>query len=86
MLCDQGLIRIEIEAQDDLAHRRRCVVAGDLLQASQALPDTLLGLILARIDRLPREEQIDSQGWFRDRPNVRIPAAPPHAKSTGHDR
>jgi predicted ATPase len=58
MLCDQGLIRIEIEAQDDLAHRRRCVVAGDLLQASQALPDTLLGLILARIDRLPREEQL----------------------------
>jgi len=58
MLCDQGLIRIEVEAQDDLGKRQRCVVAGDLRQASQVLPDTLLGLILARIDRLPREEQM----------------------------
>jgi class 3 adenylate cyclase/predicted ATPase len=58
MLCDQGLIRSEVEAEDDLAHRRRCVVTDDLRQASQALPDTLLGLILGRIDRLPREEQL----------------------------
>src|SRR4029453_6044987 len=48
----------EVEAQDDLGKRQRCVVAGDLREASQVLPDTLLGLILARIDRLPREEQM----------------------------
>jgi predicted ATPase len=57
MLCEQGLIRIEAK-QEDLEKRRHCVISGDLDRASQTLPDTLLGLILARIDQLPREEQL----------------------------
>jgi adenylate cyclase len=52
-LQEQAMIRLE--ATDD---GRRCLVIGDFYQARQTLPDTLRGLILARIDRLPPDEQL----------------------------
>ncbi|RMF33081.1 MAG: tetratricopeptide repeat protein, partial [Chloroflexi bacterium] len=52
-LRDGGLIAIE-----EVAGERRCVVRGDLFQAAQTLPETIQGLILSRIDRLPPEEQL----------------------------
>lgn len=36
----------------------RCIIQGNLAQASQSLPRTIQGLILARIDRLPPERQL----------------------------
>jgi class 3 adenylate cyclase/predicted ATPase len=36
----------------------RCIVSGDLGQAVQKLPDTIQGIVLSRIDRLPPEEQL----------------------------
>ncbi len=35
-----------------------CIVSGDLHRAAQALPDTIQGIVLSRIDRLPPEEQM----------------------------
>ena len=52
-LRDNGLIAVE--AEDG---KKRCVVRGDLERAAQALPDTIQGLVLSRIDRLPPEEQL----------------------------
>ncbi len=52
-LRDNGLITVETEAG-----RTRCVVSGDLDQAAQALPDTIQGIVLSRIDRLPPEKQL----------------------------
>jgi class 3 adenylate cyclase/predicted ATPase len=60
-LRDQGLIRIETDpaGQGDPASRPyRCRLAGDIAQAGQALPSTVQGLILARIDRLSPERQL----------------------------
>jgi len=52
-LRDNGLITVETE---DGA--TRCIVSGDLDRAAQALPDTIQGIVLSRIDRLPPEEQL----------------------------
>ena len=53
-LRDGGLIAIEV----DKAGRRKCVVRHNLAQAAQKLPDTIEGIVLSRIDRLPPEEQL----------------------------
>jgi len=52
-LRDNGLIALKTQAG-----QVRCIVSGDLSQAAQALPDTIQGLVLSRIDRLPPEEQL----------------------------
>jgi class 3 adenylate cyclase/tetratricopeptide (TPR) repeat protein len=52
-LRDNALISIETAAG-----QTRCVVSGDLDRAAQSLPDTIQGIVLARIDRLPPEEQL----------------------------
>jgi len=52
-LRDNGLIAIELEEG-----QTRCVVCHDLDQAAQALPDTIQGIVLSRIDRLPPEKQL----------------------------
>lgn len=52
-LHDRGLIALE-PGEDG----PRCVVHADLAQAGQALPDTLHGLILSRIDRLSPKQQL----------------------------
>jgi class 3 adenylate cyclase/predicted ATPase len=52
-LRDNGLVTLETDAG-----RTRCVVSGDLERAAQSLPDTIQGIVLARIDRLPPEEQL----------------------------
>jgi len=52
-LRDNGLITVETEKG-----QARCVVSGDLNRAVQTLPDTLQGIVLSRIDRLPPEEQL----------------------------
>lgn len=58
-LRDQGIIVIEPDpARQNSARPNRCRVSGDLAQAAQTLPDTVQGLILARIDRLPPETQL----------------------------
>jgi class 3 adenylate cyclase/tetratricopeptide (TPR) repeat protein len=57
-LREQGLIRIEQLATEGQGERLCCVIAGNLQQASQALPDEIQGLLLARIDRLPPEERL----------------------------
>lgn len=55
-LHERGLITIE---PDPTQHGlKRCLISGDLTLASQTLPDTLHGLILARIDRLPPDKQL----------------------------
>ncbi len=54
-LRDQGLIAIVPGPSPD---RARCTIIGDLTQAAQTLPDTVQGLILARIDRLSPEHQL----------------------------
>jgi class 3 adenylate cyclase/predicted ATPase len=40
------------------AGQARCVIKGDLEQVMQALPDTVQGVVLSRIDRLQPEEQL----------------------------
>lgn len=58
-LRDQGIIAVEPDPTRTGSSRpNRCRVSGDLAQAAQALPDTVQGLILARIDRLPMESQL----------------------------
>jgi len=52
-LLDRGLISVSSDAQS----RPSCAITGDLAQSASTLPDTLHGLILARIDRLPPERQ-----------------------------
>ena len=52
-LRDSEIITI---VQDD--GQARCVIAGDLDRAMQALPDTVQGVVLSRIDRLQPEEQL----------------------------
>jgi class 3 adenylate cyclase/predicted ATPase len=52
-LRDSGLITIETDAG-----ATRCLVSGDLDRAARALPDTIQGIVLSRIDRLPPEEQL----------------------------
>lgn len=51
-LRDQEFIRIE---KQPTAH---CVIEGDLSEMNKSLPDTIQGLILARIDKLPAEKQL----------------------------
>jgi len=52
-LRDNDLITVKTEEG-----QTRCIVSGDLDQAAQALPDTIQGIVLSRIDRLPPEEQL----------------------------
>ena len=52
-LRDNALITVTTEADEP-----RCVVSGDLARAVQTLPDTIQGLILSRIDRLPPDKQL----------------------------
>jgi len=52
-LRDNALITVTTEADEP-----RCVVSGDLTRAVQTLPDTIQGLILSRIDRLPPDKQL----------------------------
>ena len=52
-LRDANLITVVAEGGE-----RRCLAQGDLAQAAQALPDTIQGIVLSRIDRLPPEEQL----------------------------
>jgi predicted ATPase len=55
-LYEAGLIQV-VSSGSDRQAQPRCIVTGDLRQASQLLPATLQGLLLARIDRLPAEQQ-----------------------------
>jgi class 3 adenylate cyclase/predicted ATPase len=52
-LRDSDLITIKTDAG-----ATRCLVSGDLNRAAQTLPDTIQGIVLSRIDRLPPEEQL----------------------------
>ena len=52
-LRDSGLITVETEEG-----QTRCIVSDDLSRAAQTLPDTIQGIVLSRIDRLPPEEQL----------------------------
>jgi tetratricopeptide (TPR) repeat protein len=52
-LRDSGLVTVETEEG-----KTRCLVSGDLDRAAQTLPDTIQGIVLSRIDRLPPEEQL----------------------------
>jgi predicted ATPase/class 3 adenylate cyclase len=52
-LRDQGAI--EVTTEDGL---HSCTVHGDLTHAAQTLPDTVQGVVLARIDRLSPEQQL----------------------------
>jgi class 3 adenylate cyclase/tetratricopeptide (TPR) repeat protein len=52
-LRDNDLITIETDDGGT-----RCQISGDLDRATQALPDTIQGIVLSRIDRLPPEEQL----------------------------
>ncbi|MBN1484574.1 MAG: tetratricopeptide repeat protein [Chloroflexia bacterium] len=54
-LQEQELLQIE---SDPRTGSRRCRLCGDLDAAGQNLPDTIQGLVLARIDRLPPERQL----------------------------
>jgi predicted ATPase len=53
-LRDQGFLHLQT-LQDG---RTFCTVDGDMDEVTQTLPDTIQGLILARIDRLPPERQL----------------------------
>lgn len=58
MLREQGLVTVEPDpARAGMARPNRCLLTGDL-GAIQTLPDTIQGLILARMDRLPPEQQL----------------------------
>lgn len=58
-LRDSGLIRIEPDPErEGQALPNRCLIVGDLSHFAQTLPDTVQGLVLARIDRLPAERQL----------------------------
>jgi len=52
-LRDNDLITVKSKAGET-----RCLVSGDLEQAAKTLPDTIQGIVLSRIDRLPPEEQL----------------------------
>jgi predicted ATPase/class 3 adenylate cyclase len=52
-LRDRGLVTVAAEDE-----QTRCAISGDLAQAAQSLPDTIQGLVLSRIDRLPPDEQL----------------------------
>lgn len=55
-LRDRGVITIDpVSAEDPTL---QCALRDDFVQASQTLPNTLQGLILARIDRLSPERQL----------------------------
>ena len=54
-LGNQGLIEIDVDPE---TKQGRCLIKGDLTQAINTLPDTVEGVILSRIDRLPVEEQL----------------------------
>ncbi len=52
-LRDQGIIELVMDGE-----KAKCIVKADLKKATQRLPDSIQGLILARIDRLPPERQL----------------------------
>lgn len=52
-LRDQGVLDVTEEAG-----QRSCVLQGDIADATRALPDTIQGVILARLDQLDPEEQM----------------------------
>jgi class 3 adenylate cyclase/tetratricopeptide (TPR) repeat protein len=56
-LHEAELIQV-VSSGSDRQAQPRCVVTGDLRRASRLLPATLQGLLLARIDRLPAEQQL----------------------------
>jgi len=53
-LHDQGVLLLEKDEMD----RMQCCVHGDLGETLRALPDSIQGLVLARIDRQPPERQL----------------------------
>jgi class 3 adenylate cyclase/predicted ATPase len=55
-LRDHGFIIIEPDPASD--HGNRCLITGDMAHVTQALPDNVQGLILARMDRLAPETQL----------------------------
>ncbi|HEU5013212.1 MAG TPA: tetratricopeptide repeat protein, partial [Roseiflexaceae bacterium] len=56
-LQEQEIIQVK-PADDRPTTHMRCSIIGDLAQARRHMPDTLQGLLLARIDRLPPEQQL----------------------------
>ncbi|MGB0930441.1 MAG: tetratricopeptide repeat protein [Chitinophagales bacterium] len=52
-LRDQKIIELVTDGE-----KTKCLVKSDLRKATQKLPDSIQGLILARIDRLPPERQL----------------------------
>jgi predicted ATPase/class 3 adenylate cyclase len=56
-LREQGVITLEAVVTTPIP-LYRCRLQGDLAAAGRQLPDTLQGLILARVDRLPPERQL----------------------------
>ncbi len=56
-LQEQEIIQVKA-ADDSPTPHMRCSIIGNLAQASSHMPDTLQGLLLARIDRLPPEQQL----------------------------
>jgi class 3 adenylate cyclase/tetratricopeptide (TPR) repeat protein len=58
-LHDNGFITLKtIRIPNGTAGKKRCLISGDLEGAAQILPATIQSTVLARIDRLPPEEQL----------------------------
>ncbi|MBN1485607.1 MAG: tetratricopeptide repeat protein [Chloroflexia bacterium] len=60
-LREKKTIRIEADPErkeDPRGPVCRCLIQGDLDEAGRTLPDTVQGLVLERIDRLPPEQQL----------------------------
>ena len=55
-LREQGIITVEPDPEHE--EFNRCLVHGDLEEAQKTLPDSLQGVILARIDRVPPDRQV----------------------------
>ena len=58
-LHDYGFITLKtIHSLKGMASKTRCLLSGDLDQAMQLLPATIQSTVLARLDRLPPEQQL----------------------------
>ncbi|MEM7539347.1 MAG: adenylate/guanylate cyclase domain-containing protein, partial [Chloroflexota bacterium] len=59
MLRDQGILTVEPakSPNKNIARQNKCIIHQSLSELQQTLPDTIQGLIMARIDRLPPERQ-----------------------------
>ena len=53
-LRDEGMLALT----EDEGGGKSCTICGDLTETAQTLPDTVQGLVLARIDRQPPERQL----------------------------